>query len=146
MLLLVDGFLSPQECEAVRALGSPHLKRSKVSAGGRPQRSLAASTAWLVLRGHMHLAAGMPTDKDASEATAPFACRCAHLAPLAALCQPIRPLLTFPTKQPVCCPTNAGDETPLRTSSSMFITGALVQHPASLHLDARVTQLTEVSL
>ncbi|KAI7838354.1 hypothetical protein COHA_007922 [Chlorella ohadii] len=68
VLLLVDGFLSPQECEAVRALGAPHLKRSKVS---------------------------------------------------------------------------AGDETPLRTSSSMFITGALMQHPMSLHLDARVTQLTE---
>ncbi|PRW61504.1 Serine threonine- kinase CTR1 [Chlorella sorokiniana] len=68
VLLLVDGFLSPQECSAVRELGSPHLKRSKVS---------------------------------------------------------------------------AGDETPLRTSSSMFITGALMQHPVSLHLDAKVTALTQ---
>ena len=33
-LLLADRFLSPQECEAVRALGGPYLKRSKVSAGG----------------------------------------------------------------------------------------------------------------
>ena len=33
-LLLVDGFLSPQECADVRQLGGPHLKRSKVSAGG----------------------------------------------------------------------------------------------------------------
>ncbi|PSC73342.1 prolyl-4 hydroxylase alpha subunit [Micractinium conductrix] len=32
-LLLADRFLSPQECEAVRALGGPYLKRSKVSAG-----------------------------------------------------------------------------------------------------------------
>lgn len=35
VLLLVDGFLSPVECAAIRELGGPHLKRSKVSAGGR---------------------------------------------------------------------------------------------------------------
>jgi len=34
VLLLVDGFLSPQECADVRDLGGPLLKRSKVSAGG----------------------------------------------------------------------------------------------------------------
>lgn len=34
VLLVVDGFLSSEECAAVRALGGPHLKRSKVSAGG----------------------------------------------------------------------------------------------------------------
>lgn len=38
----------------------------------------------------------------------------------------------------------AGDETPLRTSSSMFVTGALMQHPVSKHLDAKVTELTKV--
>ncbi|KAI3434742.1 hypothetical protein D9Q98_002802 [Chlorella vulgaris] len=32
-LLLVDDFLSPSECQAVRCLGGPHLKRSMVSAG-----------------------------------------------------------------------------------------------------------------
>jgi hypothetical protein len=33
-LLLADDFLSPSECQAVRGLGGPHLKRSMVSAGG----------------------------------------------------------------------------------------------------------------
>lgn len=32
-LLVIDGFLSPRECAAVRQLGGPHLKRSKVSTG-----------------------------------------------------------------------------------------------------------------
>ncbi|EFN57062.1 hypothetical protein CHLNCDRAFT_143806 [Chlorella variabilis] len=32
-LLLADAFLSPEECGEVRALGAPHMKRSKVSAG-----------------------------------------------------------------------------------------------------------------
>ena len=32
-LLLVDAFLSPQECADVRQLGGRYLKRSKVSAG-----------------------------------------------------------------------------------------------------------------
>lgn len=45
MLLLVDGFLSLEECDAVRTLGAPHLKRSKVSAGGRALNlGLVAST------------------------------------------------------------------------------------------------------
>ena len=34
-LLLVDCFLSPQECADVRQLGGQYLKRSKVSAGAR---------------------------------------------------------------------------------------------------------------
>lgn len=33
VLLLADGFLTPRECSAVRELGAPQLKRSKVSAG-----------------------------------------------------------------------------------------------------------------
>lgn len=35
VLLLADGFLTPRECAAVRELGGPQLKRSKVSAGKR---------------------------------------------------------------------------------------------------------------
>lgn len=50
MLLLVDGFLSLEECAAVRALGAPHLKRSKVSAGGRALKlGLVSSTGLISL-------------------------------------------------------------------------------------------------
>jgi hypothetical protein len=35
----------------------------------------------------------------------------------------------------------AGDETPLRTSWGMFITGQLQEHPVARHVDARVTAL-----
>jgi hypothetical protein len=37
-LLLVDGFLSPQECADVRQLGGQYLKRSKVQGVGRCAR------------------------------------------------------------------------------------------------------------
>jgi hypothetical protein len=40
---------------------------------------------------------------------------------------------------------SAGDETPLRTSSGTFITGALTQHPTSLLLDARVLELADTA-
>lgn len=55
-----------------------------------------------------------------------------------------RPLAGSPPTSLVLAGACVGDETPLRTSSSMFVTGALMQHPVSLHLDQKVTELTQV--
>jgi hypothetical protein len=39
---------------------------------------------------------------------------------------------------------SAGDETPLRTSSGMFVTGHLCQHPACRQLDAKLQSLADL--
>lgn len=64
-----------------------------------------------------------------------------HQIRLNALSEPVR---HTPACPPACTPPDAGDETSLRTSSGMFITGALQQDPVSCMLDDRVRQLAQV--
>lgn len=117
-LLLADGFLTPAECGAVRALGGPHLKRSKVSAGEPGVERLSESrvgSTW-------GLSPGWPGGQSMST----------------------RARARLPTADSLPC-APAGDETPLRTSWGVFLTGRLQDDPVARQLDDKVLELTQAS-
>lgn len=170
-LLLVDDFLSPSECQAVRCLGGPHLKRSMVSAGGWRQggerqegikKQKRGREGRVAVREGVGGWAGKSTGTGAwvwtgetrgNKGLQELLLDVSASAPVLALASTSPPSCRDPSV-PACLPASPpsvslplpeGDETPLRTSSGAFLTGSLAQHPVAAHLDLRVSQLAALA-